>query len=91
MKGEAPIPAEALRPLLYVAAYRAREGQGPTWSELCRAMGWSRGRGNREIRALYAYGLRWRRDVPRSLNVTPEARRAVLAELRRASIAREAR
>jgi hypothetical protein len=78
-----PLPDPALRALLYVAAYRARAGQGPTWRELRQAMGWSPSEAEERIRSLYAHGLRWRKGVERSLDLAPWARRALLAELGR--------
>jgi hypothetical protein len=74
--------SEAFRALLFVAAYRARHGYGPTWRELRQAMSWGYREGNVKIRALREHGLRWRSGVERSLDVEPAARRRLLAALR---------
>lgn len=74
---------EARRALIFVAAFRAKHGCGPTWRELAAVMGCPSYRErNDRIRALRVYGLRWRSGVERSLEVRPEALRAVLREVR---------
>lgn len=84
---------DARKALLYVELYRRRHGHGPTWSELRHALGWTweNGVGHREanerIRALHADGLRWRRQVERSLNVEPRALEGLLQDLREERVA----
>jgi hypothetical protein len=70
---------EAKRALVFVALFRRKHGYGPTWRELGEAIGWTRReQRNRQIPQLYAYGLRWRRGVTRSLDVPEWALRRVL-------------
>jgi hypothetical protein len=75
----AELTREARRALIFVALFRRKHGQGPTWRELRQAMGWEHAEGDARIRALYADGLRWRRGVERSLDVRPEALRRAIA------------
>jgi hypothetical protein len=87
------VTRDARKALLYVELYRRRHGHGPTWRELRVALGWTQenGVGYREasarIRALHAYGLRWRSRVERSLNVEPRALEALLRDLRKERVA----
>ncbi len=84
---------EARRALLFVAAFRAKHGHGPTWKELREAMHWTWRDGvgyreaNQRIRGLYGAGLRWRSLVERSLNVEPHALAGLLRELRETRVA----
>jgi hypothetical protein len=87
------VTRDARKALLYVELYRRRHGHGPTWRELRVALGWTQKNGvgyheaNERIRALHAYGLRWRSYVERSLNVEPRALERLLRELREERVA----
>jgi hypothetical protein len=68
-----PLPRlspEQAKALIFVAAFRRKHGQGPTWAELRQAVGWDYREAQVKIRELYDHGLRWRTGVPRSLEVT---------------------
>jgi hypothetical protein len=58
------------RALIAVEAFARKFGQGPTWRELGRLLGWPEAEAADRVRELLAVGLRYRRDEPRSLNVT---------------------
>jgi hypothetical protein len=78
-----PLPEEAARAILLIALHRRRHGVGPSWRALGRALGWPNSENYRRMRALARHGVRWRRGVPGSLAVTPEALAAAIASARR--------
>jgi hypothetical protein len=79
-------PIAVARLVVGAAAYRALNGTGPTWSEACRAAGWTglgyEARGRR-FAAIRRAGLITYSREPRSLEATPAGRRWALATLSR--------
>jgi hypothetical protein len=63
---------EAAKAIIFIALFWQEHETGPTWKELAAVLGWSglsmRDR-NRRIRRLSEFGVRWLREVERSLNV----------------------
>jgi hypothetical protein len=65
------VTPEAAKAIIFIALFTQEHETGPTWKELAAVLGWSdlsmRDR-NRRIRRLSEFGVRWLREVERSLN-----------------------
>jgi SOS-response transcriptional repressor LexA len=68
--------------IVAIVLFRRERGRAPSWGELQRILHLeSRAEISFQIRELFDAGVRWRRDVPNSLEVRPEALRAALEHL----------